>query len=521
MNSPSPPELLPYLSTNIPLPHKLRPTLGTYLEQTSITIANIDTHIDQIERILDAKRKSRDHYKKKYEEHSRLLAPARTIPPEIWGVIFGFTLGDQPFGRSEYRTYGFLRKVCTTWRDVVATTPNPCRGLVVQMNGPLAQSSYSDEKGVQNPMDKLEPWLAIVSRNHPYHLVLGAELEDDEAFDVSDYDVARICEWIFTTVPTPTVLTITNSDIFSSVYTHAPRNPAISHLTLDFEEDLDRQELDDSPLENAFPCLKVMVINASISFISDFSHTGIQSLSLANICGFAQEFAFFLLDLPSLRELRIDSDDLCRPPEDVSNPPTPLIHPTLEILVAEGEDLLFLLDNITFPSLKYFGLKAWGLNDEYEKIADLILSFFQRCSLNNKNFTASMRWIPRRFIFDLLMHSFPRGTRLHLDIDEVLGEEDDEAQIPAIPAPTHTRTFTEIFCNQRLDDFNWLRGEHDSPGSKLVKLYMPQGALDKGEIEVYRGKLGNLGYILEILQLHDYKKLLQSSTAQNTLGWGG
>ncbi|KAH6910198.1 hypothetical protein BKA70DRAFT_1466601 [Coprinopsis sp. MPI-PUGE-AT-0042] len=514
----SPPELLPYLSTNFPLPHGLKATLGSYLTQTSSSITGVYAEIDRLERAIDVQRQKAERYKKGYEDHFKLQASIRSVPPEIWGIIFGFPLGDQPFRRWEYRTYGYLRGVCTTWRDVAATTPDICRGLVVDADGPLIQTSCSDEKGMRR--GNLDPWLAIVSWNHPYHLVLGAE--DNEAIADFEDDVAKICEWIFTTVPTPTILSIQHADVFSWVCAYAPHNTQISHLTLDFDADLDREELEETLLEDIFPCLKNLVINAPISFPIDLSHTGIQSLRLTNICSFAEEFARFLLDLPSLRELRIDSRDRCRPSTNTPDPNTPLIHPMLEILVADGEDLLLLLENITFPSLKYFGLNAWGSSHDYEILLELIPAFFQRCALDNKNFTVSVRGRPSQFIFDLILHSIPCSSRLHLGMDKGLGGEDDEVETPAIPAPTHARTFTEVFSSVRLYNGDWLRGRGGSPGSGPTKLFTPKGVLRKepeGVVEMYRADLLHLGYELQVLPWHDYEALLRASIPQTTLDW--
>ncbi|KAH6910180.1 hypothetical protein BKA70DRAFT_118209 [Coprinopsis sp. MPI-PUGE-AT-0042] len=187
----SPPELSPYLSTNIPFPRELRPILEAYLEQTSSIVASLDAEVNQLERALDAKKRTRDYHKKNYEEHSRLPSLSRTVPPEVWGAIFAFTLGDEPFGQRERRTYAYLREVCTIWRDVVAT-PDICRGLVFTGDTPRIRTPYRNERGIQSVKDHLEPWLAIVSRNHPYHLILDAE--HDRSFVDNDHNLPDICE---------------------------------------------------------------------------------------------------------------------------------------------------------------------------------------------------------------------------------------------------------------------------------------------------------------------------------------
>ncbi|KAH6884059.1 hypothetical protein BKA70DRAFT_1446161 [Coprinopsis sp. MPI-PUGE-AT-0042] len=205
-----------------------------------------------------------------------------------------------------------------------------------------------------------------------------------------------------------------------------------------------------------------------------------------------------------------------------SDPTTPLIHPTLETLVADGEDLLLLLNNITFPSLKYFGLNAWGSSLDYKTLVELVPAFSQRCSLDNKNFTVSIRGAPSQFIFDLILHSIPYSFRLHLATDKGWGREDDEVEAPTIPAPTHARTFTEIFSSVKLYKGDWLRGRGGSPGSGTTKLFTPKGVLKKeheGVVEMYRADLLHLGYELQVLPLRDYRGLLRASIPQTTLDW--
>ncbi|KAH6910178.1 hypothetical protein BKA70DRAFT_1220830 [Coprinopsis sp. MPI-PUGE-AT-0042] len=516
----SPPELLPYLVSNTPLPNEFKPTLGTYLAQASNFISELDAEIDQLERALDAKRRKREQYQRGYEEHYRIQSPTRSFPPEIWGVIFSFTLGDEPFGTLEYRTYGYLREVCLTWRDVVPTTPDLCRGLVVHLDGPLTQGPNSDDKGTRCIKHNLEPWLAIVSRNHPYQLVLGTEA--DRPFDNPD-GVDGLCEWIFTTTPTPTILSIAHSYIFSSVYALAPRGNKISHLTLEFWHDLDREVFTDMPFQEVFPYLNTLVVDTPIKFLSDLSHTNIQSLTLTDVCGSATEFATFLRDLPLLRELRIDSKLCCRPPANPSNPSTTIVHPALEILVADGEDLLLILAYITFPSLKYFGVKAWGSYEDHDSLSEIVPAFIKRCSLDNSGFTFSLKGKVYNFVFNLLMHNIPHGTRLHLDVDVELGENAvGEKTLESATAATWAvnGSFAEIFCTQKLVDLHRLRGDRNhSRGSELVKLYMPNGALAEEEIEMERDNLLEGGHILEVLQPHEYNRLLRSSIPQTTLGW--
>ncbi|KAH6910188.1 hypothetical protein BKA70DRAFT_118257 [Coprinopsis sp. MPI-PUGE-AT-0042] len=514
----SPHQLLPYFSSNIPIPHHLEPVLETYLSQTAGFIADLDAEIDQLQSMLDAKRRRRDQYKKGYEEHFQLQSSVRNIPPEIWGVIFGFTLGDEPFGQREYRTYGYLREVCTIWRDVVASTPGLCRGLEVHLDERFVQALHGDGNGLQHVKDKLKPWLAII--NSPYHLVLGIDDDLMGGWLWTEGDVTGIVKWLLTTAPTPSLLSVTNTRVFSLVYANAPRDNQISSLRLDGWKVLGPKTLEAAPFQETFPCLKNLFIDTPIRLTSTIGHSNLQFLTLTQIKihwhDSAQGFSTLLLGFPALQELHIGSEDRCYPPENRSNQSTPLKHPTLEILIVEGEDLMLLLEHITFPSLQFLGLKSWGLNGDYEYLAGVLPAFLQRCSLHSKDFTMSFKGRLFKFVFDLLIHGLPRRARLHLDADIQV----DKGEVPLTPASTQAHNFTEVFCTCRPHDFTWLRGDHvNSPGEKMAKLYMPNGVLKGDEVQQVQDKVGDWGYTPEILDMDDYKRLLRSSIPKMTLDW--
>ncbi|KAH6884055.1 hypothetical protein BKA70DRAFT_159239 [Coprinopsis sp. MPI-PUGE-AT-0042] len=518
----SPHQLSPYLSSNTPIPHHLEPILETYLSQTASFIAELDAEIDQLQSALDAKRRRRDQYKKGYEEHFQLQSSIRSIPPEIWGVIFGFTLGDEPFGQWEYRTYGNLREVCKVWRDVAAETPDICRGLTFHLDEPLGQASYSDEKGIKHAKDKLEPWLRLVSRNHPYHLVLGTDdivLVDWPQSRWTEDDATEIVRWILSTAPTPTLLSVTNSGVFSLVYTNAPRDNQISHLSLIFGQDMVVRTVERIPFQEVFPSLKSLFSNTPLEFYSTMGHSTLQSLILNRFYGSAWDFLIFLTGFPSLRELRLGAGEPYDPEEDPSSPPMPLIHPTLKMLVVNGEDLLLGFEHITFPSLEFLCLKTsiWS-RQPYDLLANVLPAFLQRCSLDNNNFSVSIIGEPFKFVFDLFIYNLPRGTRLHLDVDVQMDKDVDMQKVRLIPgAPNQACRFAEVFCTRRPKDLDWLHHHSHSPGSELVKLYVPGGILEEDEIEVVREEVVYWGHALEVLEMDAFTKLLRSSIPQMPL----
>ncbi|KAH6910192.1 hypothetical protein BKA70DRAFT_1272424 [Coprinopsis sp. MPI-PUGE-AT-0042] len=477
----------------------------------------------KLEGASDAKRPSRDHRMKPGEEHSELQHPLRRIPPEIWGIIFSFTLGDAPFGWWEYRTHRYLRKVCTTWKDVMASTPDICRGLEVHLDGPLAQAAFSVTKGVRYVGARLEPWLAIVSRNYPYHLSLTAKRNANLTNWPVDH-AREFMQWILTTSPTPTILTIDNFEVFSFPCACAPRENQISHLSVDFLVNMGHEDflIAGRSFETILPSLKTLVSNASVELDNPIGHPNVEALIFSRVCGPAKDFGNFLLEFSSLREIRFESEEQYHRPGNTPFSSTPIIHPTVEVLVAQGEDLILLLEHITCPSLKYFSLCGWGeTSGDYKVMAEILPAFLQRCSRDNKDFTAAIRGEPHKFIFDLFMHSIPRGTRLHVDLDKLkLDETDTDGEVlPTSTFPKPPHTFTEIFCTKRLNDFNWLFSDNGPPDSEPIKVYMPKGIMVEDQVIMHQEGLRDSGYALEILQLDTYKRLLRSSLPTMTVEW--
>jgi hypothetical protein len=457
---------------------------------------------------------SNDFKKPTLEDDSLLLQDSvYRIPPEIWGSIFGHTLGLDPYGLQEYRTYGYLRQVCKTWRDVLAGTPDLCRGLVVDLDGPLTKQEPTSLK------DSLQPWLAIVSRNHPYHLVLGAL--DDEAFgELEAADCATIFDWIFTTKPPPTILSINNYELFAFMFPECIKENQISQLTFDFWGFLDPNLFDLTRMQDVFPRLNSLTVKAITVFTGAMGHTNIQSLTLSRIVGEAAEFATFLMEFPALRQLEIGPEGKIFPPDSSPNPFPPLIHPTLEILVMQGEDPLLLLELITFPSLKFLALSGCSSRRNYEALAEIVPAFLSRCSLDDKNFTASIRFVRSQFIFDLLMRCIPRGARLHVDVDTEPDQE-DEGELPPLPSLDPSRILSEIFFIHRLDDIGWLKNDRGGhlPSRGPSKVYLPGWILDEDEVAAVREELKGWGHTPELLAEEAWVRVLQSSIPHMPLGW--
>ncbi|KAH6890734.1 hypothetical protein BKA70DRAFT_1035172, partial [Coprinopsis sp. MPI-PUGE-AT-0042] len=84
---------------------------------------DLDDEIGKMEAALKAGKEHRARLELEHIIHSGIKSPVQRIPPEIWGIIFGFVLGPDPFSNVHRRAYTFLRSVCALWRQVAATTP--------------------------------------------------------------------------------------------------------------------------------------------------------------------------------------------------------------------------------------------------------------------------------------------------------------------------------------------------------------------------------------------------------------
>jgi hypothetical protein len=521
----SPPELYPYLCSNYQLPQSLHPLLEAHLSQTRSSIAALDTEIALLEAVLFSKREERLKASKIFTKHSQILCSARKIPPEVWGIVFSFALGEDPFGRQERKAYCCIRAVCRSWRDVLAETPGIFKGLVVDLDGPLTRSWFNElEAGKQQVKEKLQMWLTIMGRNRPYHLDLGLEDEDNyvEFFEEFGPGISGFVQWILTNEPAVNILSVREVSIFTSILDHVPPNNQISQLTLAFNGHfIEPEYFEKRTLQEGFPCLQRLIIHPPFDFLLPMQCPNLQALTLTQVWMPAHNLLTFLSGLPSLRELMIAST--CPVQAGSPIPPalsTPLMHPKLEILVIEGEDMMLLLEHVTFPVLKFLALMACGPRGHHEFLIETIPSFLRRCSQDCNTFMTSISGQIPKSMFDSIVYNLPPDTRLHLDARIDLPTHEDAAISPSPPTPAHARTFSEVFCTQNVDDLQWLRGNHEgSPANEQRIMYMLEGVLGKDEVHERKRNLRGFGYTLAILPVDAYRSLLRSSMPPMTVEW--
>lgn len=122
-----------YLSQKNLLDPTLVPLLDDYLLELSHSIKDLDNDIAVLQAAINAKTATKGGLEQERDLHAGMRSPFRSVPPELWGVIFGYVLGPEPFGAIERQTYNRLRRVCSSWRQVAAATPGLCTGLDIDM----------------------------------------------------------------------------------------------------------------------------------------------------------------------------------------------------------------------------------------------------------------------------------------------------------------------------------------------------------------------------------------------------
>ncbi|KAH6902059.1 hypothetical protein BKA70DRAFT_1435226 [Coprinopsis sp. MPI-PUGE-AT-0042] len=324
-------------------------------------------------------------------------------PTRDLGHHLGFVLGGEPFGKDERKVYARLQSVSTSWRRAAAT-PGLCPGLDIYLD---AWAAMWDPWEVSYAKERLARWLAILGPTQAYHLVIkshgDAEEEGRDGF----------IRHILTATPSPTNLSFIGDDILPTVLAFKDSHDRVIRLKVELQEVLDRHAR--LPfLEKVFPNLRTFVVDTVYNLDRPFKHGNLQCLVISDLTmGRADKFLKILSSLPSLRELKIGTEDDNHP--DIAG--APLDFPSIEVLAISGENLAVeMLSRFTLPSLKFFGLNAYGVNVPNQG-TDLqaYLDFFSRSGLASS--TISVIGSTKTLFFASLIENLPPETLLHVNLE--------------------------------------------------------------------------------------------------------
>ncbi|KAH6885143.1 hypothetical protein BKA70DRAFT_1237171 [Coprinopsis sp. MPI-PUGE-AT-0042] len=129
-----------YLRQNAALPPEMSPLLEDYLSQLTRSLADMDDEIAEMEAALMTRKEARARLRLERTIYSKIKAPIRQVPPEIWGIVFG---------------------------HVLATTPGLCTGIEIVLDSWVNPNQEDVQLQLKR---KLAPWLAIINSHYPYRL---------------------------------------------------------------------------------------------------------------------------------------------------------------------------------------------------------------------------------------------------------------------------------------------------------------------------------------------------------------
>ncbi|KAH6902072.1 hypothetical protein BKA70DRAFT_1307163, partial [Coprinopsis sp. MPI-PUGE-AT-0042] len=410
----------------------------------------------------------------------------RSIPPELLGLVFGSLFGDAPFGASEYRQFACISSVCSTWREAAHTTPNLCKGLSIDPSEWRGHSSMEEVRGQEQEQEQLvslqaswKPWLTIVSRSSTYHLELSTfyDASCNEAF----------VRYLLTSSPTPDTLTFDSRRALRFALKCQRKHQRVHRLTL--TKLVHATQVSLLPLPTKFPNLRTLTADYPVDTTHHpplrFDH--LRTLHMKDLCANPLSFNAFLGDFPSLRELKISSLRYIPGAIDTTeNLIPPLPHTSLETLIIHGDDMLHYIAATTFPALRFFCIRSWGMQDAATTFKNALPSLFRDSRL--QPLTVSLQGRPYATFLSLITQSAPNYTRLHLDIDC-------------------------ISC-QKAGDLHWLPWDGDGPSRRSgnpLKI--------KTGIEARKRRLEMLGYDLAIWGEEDLTGRLHSSLPPIEYQW--
>ncbi|KAH6903652.1 hypothetical protein BKA70DRAFT_1513945, partial [Coprinopsis sp. MPI-PUGE-AT-0042] len=351
---------------------------------------------------------------------------------------------------------------------------------------------------------------AIISHNR-YHLRISSHwnfyLKDEESNFLARY-------LLFEAAPTPTSLIVGSFKVFKSILLMDNSCESVTSFTFRLPHgDLDNFDIPRLPI--VFPKLKSFSTNARIAFSNPFSCHSLRFLILLDVVAASEDFARLCMGLPCLQELKISSENLYEIVEPITPLNASLIHSALEIVLILGEDVLLLLAHLTLPTLKFFGLEAWGMRNGGEVVEKTLLDFFRRSNLSNLKI--SLKGSCRKCLFSSLTRNLPPATTLLSNLGLVWKKDKDGDGYGG--ASLHTFNFKDI-KEMVCSDLSWLQEiEEQLTCNGSIKVYAPMDMPGKEQIWSTTKNMCRKGIELSLLPPDAMEGVLSSLVPRMTIEW--
>ncbi|KAH6883703.1 hypothetical protein BKA70DRAFT_1341904 [Coprinopsis sp. MPI-PUGE-AT-0042] len=501
-----------YFSTNdVPSPSDFL-ALDGYLARLSERIKNLESDNSRPHAVDDAKNAEEEHLRREYELCVTVRSPIRKIPQEILGAIFAFAIGVAPFNR--FINVVHLRGVCSSWRQAALSTP----GIWTDLTVDLDKWCDPDTPNLDQTMlfrrfeDELKPWLAILSRTPAYHLTLTSGASLDRVYEDLQ---SQLTQYLLSTTPQPGTITLESPAGVLGIMSLASLGLKCPSLKLIISGD---RMPDLKTVASVFPSLEALEVRAPLilNATAPLCHSSLQTLHLDNLGGPGAHLHRLIQELPSLRELNLSSFKYMDITE-FHTPPATYTHHSLETLILNGEDFLYLLRRISFPCLRLLAVyghqySASGFDDEMRQ-TKIFTHIFSRSS--TEPLLVSLRGDFRSLFLSKLIQSLPSHCHLLVDIDNEGGRED---------VPITSDNIEAIFCGRGAVDLSWLSsaGRAIEHSSRTLKIYLPTDFVKWVIGYIRRNELRRHGFELETLSNDSARSMLRSLApvfSKHSAGW--
>lgn len=286
-------QIVPFLSSNTPLPDRLHIPLFSFLDGLTSSIHALEGQEERLKRELE---QVQEELAKKREEHRQFSIPLkaiRRVPPEIIAKIFVLALKDlMPFNHRGRIAFAQLRNVCSLWRQTAFSTPHLWTGVYV---------SREDTRTGTNAMDRARMicrWLARAGSS-AQTLIMAQEP------DVIGVEELTSCPSTLSSLSTLSISSLESLDNFYELVAILKKPTSLTHLTLELQNSY-AQRGSPCALDERFPDLRFFAIKhkARAGVPPRVTHNGLRALHLYKVAfPSAIAFAQYLTCLPSLEEL--------------------------------------------------------------------------------------------------------------------------------------------------------------------------------------------------------------------------